>query len=798
MKNKFIGVALTLFTVICMIIMTVSIAGGMTTTYKVTLAANNGTDTKMPLIINGDTDTGASFDIPSTGFTYGKCQITSWNTKADGSGYKYGTTDTIITYDDITLYAQWTLPLDKLDSFTDGDLKWTVGTDSSYTLEMSDGLALLAGVKMPAKTDGDKVTVIVDGDCKIKGDVSFEEGAGSYGGNYRCDLTVKGSGSLELGGFSGTGSNGDSLTVETDVKINSNYLFLGASGGTDSHIVINNATLTTYDLTVLHYLKMVGNAKLKVLDGVASFNGNANLDLSDNSEIYIGGNGSDCVLVKELGDNSAFDALITNGWIPGHTFGETGSYYSLLDSSGAKEKNAITIKKPTGTPTDPVVTFTVTFVDWDGTVLKTETVAKNTAATAPSDPFRSGFTFTGWNKTFTNVTESMTVTATYVSDDGGSFPELVGHTVTFVDWNGTVLKTETVVDGTAATAPSDLFRDGYTFVGWDKNFSNVKASMTVTAVYTSESDTGSDPSGVISGNKTVRYTVKFNTNGGSKIEDKIVARNTKLARPEDPTRDGYIFDGWFTDKALETEYDFGARVTRGFTLYARWIEIDETDDPSDTDVSGDDTLGDDTDDTSDENKGGNGDGHDCPSLRFDDLDITLWYHLDTDFVIERNIFRGITEKLFAPDGNITRGMMIAVLYRAEGEPDVELAYTFEDVDADAYYAKAVAWGQKNGIIMGYSETEYAPEQEILREQIAAIMYRYAKYKGIDVSIGEETNILSYDDYEEISEYAIPAMQWAVGIGMIKGRTESTLAPREYATRVEIAAMIHRFIENNRI
>ena len=111
--------------------------------------------------------------------------------------------------------------------------------------------------------------------------------------------------------------------------------------------------------------------------------------------------------------------------------------------------------------------------------------------------------------------------------------------------------------------------------------------------------------------------------------------------------------------------------------------------------------------------------------------------------------KNLKEKIFTPDGNITRAMMITVLYRAEGEPEVIGEATFEDIDKNAYYAKAVVWGQQNGIIKGYSEAEYAPEQDILREQIAAIMHRYAKYKGYDVSVGENTNILSYEDFDKL-------------------------------------------------
>ena len=115
----------------------------------------------------------------------------------------------------------------------------------------------------------------------------------------------------------------------------------------------------------------------------------------------------------------------------------------------------------------------------------------------------------------------------------------------------------------------------------------------------------------------------------------------------------------------------------------------------------------------------------------------------------------------------------------------------------AYYANAVIWAQQNGIVKGVSETEFAPDNNITREQIAAIMHRYATFKGYDVSVGENTNILSYDDFDSISEYAIASIQWACGSGLIKGRTESTLNPKENATRAEIAAILHRFLEANK-
>ena len=347
--------------------------------------------------------------------------------------------------------------------------------------------------------------------------------------------------------------------------------------------------------------------------------------------------------------------------------------------------------------------------------------------------------------------------------------------ITITADNGTVTGAGKYIKGSSVIVTVTP-NSGYNFSGWFVNDTSVSTETIYT--FTADADTSlvakfaRRSSG--GGGGSSYYTVKFDTDGGTTVSNQRIRRNAVAKAPEAPTKDGFTFEGWYTDKELTTAYDFDTKVTKSFTLYAKWNETR----------------------TEDDNKPGTS-GHNCPSLKFSDLDITQWYHFDTDYVIENDIFRGTTETTFTPNGNITRAMMITVLYRAEGEPEVAGETTFEDIDENAYYANAVVWGQQNGIIKGYSETEYAPEQDILREQIAAIMHRYAQYKGYDVSVGENTNILSYGDFDSISEYAIPSMQWAVGSGMIKGRTESTLNPDAFATRVEIAAMLHRFIEANK-
>ncbi len=190
------------------------------------------------------------------------------------------------------------------------------------------------------------------------------------------------------------------------------------------------------------------------------------------------------------------------------------------------------------------------------------------------------------------------------------------------------------------------------------------------------------------------------------------------------------------------------------------------------------------------------DGEDALN-KFTDLSDDAWYSDSAKYVLENGLMKGVTDTTFAPNENLTRAMLVTVLYRAENEPATNRSIPFSDVDTGAYYASAVSWAKQNGIVNGVTETEFAPNDNITREQIAAIMHRYAQYKGYDVSVGENTNILSYDDFDSISEYAIASMQYACGSGLIKGKSESTPNPLDNATRAEIAAILHRFIEVNK-
>lgn len=255
------------------------------------------------------------------------------------------------------------------------------------------------------------------------------------------------------------------------------------------------------------------------------------------------------------------------------------------------------------------------------------------------------------------------------------------------------------------------------------------------------------------------YTVKFELNGAQTIANKVVTRGNILQKPEEPKKDGYTFGGWFTDKELTNEYDFESKVTKSFTLYAKWIE-----------------------------------GAQNAVNRFDDVKADDWFAEAVEFVSKNKLMNGVSENIFAPYDNLSRAMLVTVLYRMEKEPEVSAESKFSDVKEGSYYEKAVVWAQENNIVNGYSDTLFMPDEDITREQIATIMYRYVVSKNADVTVGENTNILSYDDFADVSEFAVSAMQYAVGSELIKGKSETTLNPKDNATRAELAQIFFNMLK----
>ena len=255
------------------------------------------------------------------------------------------------------------------------------------------------------------------------------------------------------------------------------------------------------------------------------------------------------------------------------------------------------------------------------------------------------------------------------------------------------------------------------------------------------------------------YTLRFETGGGSDIPSVQGTYNTYIDLTKYvPTWRGHTFIGWYTERSLMNKVS-GVYLTKDMTVYALWRV--------------------------DENPG-------TGANPFTDVSEKDWFYGDVMFVYENGLMLGTSKTLFSPHGTATRGMMATILWRMEGSPIPKGKNSFTDVEAGKWYADAITWTAENGIFAGYGKDKFGPDDPITREQLAAIFYRYADYKGYDLTV--KGNLDKFKDADKITDYAKTAMQWAVGSGLVKGKSGNLLDPQGTATRAEIAAMLHRFIE----
>lgn len=333
-------------------------------------------------------------------------------------------------------------------------------------------------------------------------------------------------------------------------------------------------------------------------------------------------------------------------------------------------------------------------------------------------------------------------------------------------------------NGTASADPASAKMDdkveliatpksGYHFKEWEVISGNVKIednkftmpaeNVTVKAIF--ERNASSSGGG---GGGTTYYTLTFETNGGGSMQAIRAARGKTLdLSAYTPMRDGYDFGGWYADKDL-TQRITEIKLSGSKTVYADWKKREP----------------------------------DAVKNPFADVNAGDWFYRDVLFSYEKGLMSGMDAAAFAPYANTTRAQIAVIFYRMEGSPAVEGENSFTDVvrgSGTAWFYDAVTWAQQNGIMGGYGNSSFAPNDPITREQLAAIFYRYAQYKGYDTTQGGMA-IREFDDYESISDYAMGAMAWAVNTGLVKGDS-NLLYPKGTATRAEIAALFHRFAEN---
>ena len=358
------------------------------------------------------------------------------------------------------------------------------------------------------------------------------------------------------------------------------------------------------------------------------------------------------------------------------------------------------------------------------------------------------------------------VTIIVTGDDGKVDEEnsVVGtqlYTIT-LDANGGTVETSTLTtnnEGKLSDLPNPNHSNNkYTFQYWTLNGTEVTEDTVFTGdatIVAQWSYSGGGGGG--GGSVTTKYTLTFDTNGGSAIAKVTKEKGTTVDLEQYvPTREGYTFAGWYSDEAL-TQKVTSVKLNANTTVYAKWTENAVT-----------------------------------PTLPFTDVKSGDWFYEAVQYVYDKGMMTGVSADRFAPASTTTRGMIVTILYRLENEPAVSGGSAFTDVENGAWYADAVAWAAANDIVNGTSATTFAPNSPITREQMAAILYRYAAYKGYDVS--QKADLSGYTDAASISGYAKDALAWANAQKLITGVTDTTLNPQGSATRAQVATILMRLCE----
>ena len=313
------------------------------------------------------------------------------------------------------------------------------------------------------------------------------------------------------------------------------------------------------------------------------------------------------------------------------------------------------------------------------------------------------------------------------------------------------------------TRPDGNTENYFKWLGSDGNLyapgESVSADVTKLTAKFAGGSSGSGGGGGSRKPSVTYYTLHFETNGGSAITDMREENNTRISLTKYvPTRQGHTFIGWYSDHNLTNQVS-EVSLTKNMTVYAGW-RADET--PN------------------------------TVANPFTDVFEKDWFYDDAMFVYKNGLMLGTSKTLLSPHGTVTRGMMATILWRMEGSLAPKGENSFTDVEAGRWYADAITWTAENGIFAGYSKDKFGPDDPITREQLTAIFYRYADYKGYKLTV--TGNLDKFEDADKITDYAKTVMQWAVGNGLIKGKSETLLDPQGTATRAEIAAMLHRFVE----
>ena len=454
---------------------------------------------------------------------------------------------------------------------------------------------------------------------------------------------------------------------------------------------------------------------------------------------------------------------------------KTGYTFTGWSGTDLTGEDNLTVTIPAGSTGDrsytarwSLNTYSITY-DLDGGTASGNpdfyTVESSTITLNP--PTRTGYTFIGWSGTDLSGSDNLTVTIPAGSIGNRSYIahwSLNTYSITYDLDGGTALgNPDFYTVESAAITLNQPTRIGYTFTGWSGTNLTGEDNLTVTI-----------PTGSI-GNRSYTahwslntYSITYDLDGGTAFgnPDSYTVESAAITLNE-PTKAGYVFTGWSgTDLVgednLTVTIPAGSIGDRRYT--AHW-EFDPTIIAA---------------------------LNPTPNVDFLDVSRVDWFYYDVRYVCENGLMNGTSRNRFSPYGTATRGMLVTILYRMENEPRCFGSAAFSDVKPGAYYEKAVVWASQNNIVSGYTDGTFRPDAPVTREQLASILYRYTLYRGQDVSAGETTSLTGYGDAQAVSSYALPAMRWACGTGILQG-ANGKLNPSGLATRAQLAAMLHRYL-----
>lgn len=523
----------------------------------------------------------------------------------------------------------------------------------------------------------------------------------------------------------------------SDVSVNPN-VDIGSTGG----IVFDGKNGTVYGVVTLQEDLEIGEGESLTLDGDASLN-------AGNYNVIVDGGTLDESLKESLGGSVKYAPTITT---------------QPQDVEVKENETATFTVNATGT--EPLSYQWQQSIDngnsW--TDIAGETNATYTTGETTMD--MSGYQYrcvvTGYGTAAESNAATLTVQKAYAVTVNGSYAQTTGA--------GSYAKDATVTIDAGT-------RSGYTFKGWTSEdsvtFANAGSKQTTFTMPAKDTTITANWKKKSSGGSVFFWDLKFDTNGGSDIDTVTEWEYSTIDLDEYvPEKEGYKFVGWYADEDLTKEID-EVYLTQDTTVYAKWKKIEEEvpEEPEEMEET-----------------------EETETISFLDVKKSDWFYEAVSYAVENGLMSGMSEDIFAPNTPLTREMLAVVLYNVEEQPESTEANTFTDVKGNMWYTDAILWANENGIVAGYDNSAYGVGDLITREQFATILYRYAQFKGYDTTQGGMA-VREFSDYENISDYARPAMAWAVNAGIMGGMDDGTLMPQGKATRAEAATMLMNFCEN---